>query len=62
MRGAQYRVVRDDYNGFEVQCRRWWWPFWWQCGINTHSSLKRALAHIERLRTQVVWTEEGGEQ
>jgi hypothetical protein len=57
---TQYRVVRDNYAGFEVQCRRWWWPFWCQCGINTHSSLKMALAFIDGLRGHVVWTEEGG--
>lgn len=27
---AEYRIVRDDYAGYEVQARRWWWPFWWQ--------------------------------
>ena len=25
---TQYRVVTDDYAGFEVQQRSWWWPFW----------------------------------
>lgn len=39
----EYRIVRDAYLGFEVQVRRWWWPFWSQCNfINTHSSLERA--------------------
>lgn len=39
----EYRIVRDSYNGFEVQWRRWWWPFWWQCGFtNTHISVEAA--------------------
>lgn len=39
----EYRIVRDSYNGFEVQWRRWWWPFWWQCGFtNSHISVEAA--------------------
>lgn len=39
----QYRIVRDVYCGYEVQVRRWWWPFWMQAGFtNTHVSVDKA--------------------
>jgi hypothetical protein len=45
---AQYRIVRDTYNGYEVQVRRWWFPFWVQLGFsNTHTSIERAEAWAE---------------
>lgn len=40
---AEYRIVRDRFSEYEVQIRRWWWPFWVQAGIrNSHSSVERA--------------------
>lgn len=40
----KYRIVTDNYLGYEVQMKLWWWPFTWlQCkGTNTHSSLEKA--------------------
>jgi hypothetical protein len=26
----QYRIVTDNYNGFEVQKKLWYFPFWFQ--------------------------------
>ncbi len=37
-----YRIVRDNYNGYEVQHWRWWFPVWVQPEINTHKSLESA--------------------
>lgn len=43
---AEYRIVADSYLGFEVQIRRWWWPFWAEVGLcNTHSTLEKAEAY-----------------
>lgn len=46
----KYRVVADVYRGYEVQIKRWWLPFWFQCwhdgGINTWSSLETAKKFI----------------
>lgn len=42
----RYRVVTDRYLGYEAQVRYWWWPFWIQCGCNTHPSLEKAVDHI----------------
>ncbi len=39
---ARYRIVKDAYNGFEVQSWRWWFPFWVQPTVNTHSSAAAA--------------------
>lgn len=41
----EYRIVKDGYSGFEVQVRRWWFPVWLQCGINTHRTLEQAEAY-----------------
>ena len=51
----RYRIVRDNFQGFEVQYNVWWWPFWLQadrlggCGTNTCPSIELAetfaLAH-----------------
>lgn len=43
-----YRIVTDTYCGYEVQVKKWWFPFCWvQCGegtdgTNTHSSIEDA--------------------
>lgn len=40
---AEYRIVTDNFAGFEVQIRTWWWPFWTQCDfINTRPSVESA--------------------
>lgn len=55
----RYRIVTDDYSGFEVQVKRWWIPFWWQCDvINTFSTLesaeKYANNHAVRTRNKII--------
>lgn len=46
----KYRIVTDLYSGYEVQFRRWYFPFWVQCGtgrrkcVNTHSTIEQAEA------------------
>ena len=57
MKFKKYRVVRDDYAGFEVQYRKIWFPFWIQACINTHSSLEKAIKYIETLKSPVLYTE-----
>jgi hypothetical protein len=37
------RIVRDNYNGYEVQVWRWWWPVWVMAGFcNTFCSVEEA--------------------
>ena len=44
----RYRIVRDNFLGFEVQYKVWWWPFWMQAGsrggrgTNTRPSIESA--------------------
>lgn len=46
----KYRVVQDNYAGFEAQVKFWWFPVrWWQLcrsgrgvGINTYPNLHEA--------------------
>lgn len=39
----RYRIVPDNYAGYEVQIRRWWFPVWIEKGFtNTFSSIKAA--------------------
>jgi hypothetical protein len=58
MKLKRYRIVRDNYCGYEVQAWRIWFPFWLECGIaNTHVSIERAKAYIEYLKSPVVYTE-----
>lgn len=43
MSANKYRIVTDNFAGYEVQCKRWWWPFWIQCGYtNTHRTIEAA--------------------
>jgi len=39
---TKYRIVTDEYSGYEVQKKFWWWPFWTQGETNTHSSIEQA--------------------
>lgn len=52
----KYRIVKDNYGGFE--CQKWWiWcPFWTEMGnvCNTHFSLDKAIKYIENDMTVVV--------
>lgn len=59
MKTTKYRVVRDNYCGFEVQIWKIWFPFWCQIGINTHSSLERAKDFITSHKSNkgVLWEE-----
>ncbi len=43
----EYRIVSDSYNGYEVQIKRWWFPIWWQIGINTFHSMELAVMFAE---------------
>lgn len=45
----RYRIVSDAYAGFEVQEWAWWWPFWTQIGINTHSTIEDARMWAQKI-------------
>lgn len=49
------RIITDKYCGYEVQCRRWYWPFWIQLGgSNTHSSILDAESYAVRVSKRFV--------
>ncbi len=47
----RYRIVRDCYLGYEVQVKRWWWPFWMQIGgrVATVTNTNRSIEDAEAL-------------
>jgi len=50
-----YRIVTDSYLGYEVQSKRWWFPFWIQTSlVNTHHTVNRARSYIERRANFIV--------
>ncbi|BBD74649.1 hypothetical protein [Pectobacterium phage PPWS2] len=51
---TQYRIVRDDYCGYEVQRRFWWCPFYFQIKINTHHSIEEAERWLRVYLREVV--------
>ena len=57
----KYRIVSDNFQGFEVQIKRWWFPFWFQCwnhatevvSVNGRDEVRcsehaNRLAHVRR--------------
>lgn len=52
-----YRIVPDIWNGYEVQVRYWFFPFWMQLGgTNTHVSVEKAKRYLEEYITPVYET------
>ena len=50
----EYRIVTDHFNGYEVQHRTWWLPFWRQTSIKSHPSIEAARDFISRDESYVV--------
>ena len=45
---TRYRIVKDDYAGYEAQYRHWWMPFYIQVnGVNTRPTLEACRKLIE---------------
>ena len=52
---VRYRIVRDNYLGYECQVWKLWFPFWCQMNYtNTFHTLERAIAFIENNGSVVV--------
>ena len=51
--------VRENYAGYEAQCRRWWFPVWRQLRghygtCNTHNTLESAEQWCRKHESKVV--------
>ncbi len=50
----KFRIVTDRYNGYEVQIKRWWFPFWVECWkngcVNSFSDINKAKTWIQNGR------------
>lgn len=64
---SKWRIVSDNYLGFEVQKKFWFLPFWFQvdfCGrvhlvsSNTFPTLDSAKEGINRMKKPIVYIEE----
>lgn len=54
MKLKRYRIVRDNYAGYECQIWRLWWPFWMQMGYtNTHSKIEYARLYIKEHKSKI---------
>lgn len=42
----KYRIVTDNYAGFEVQIKYWWWFGWHLTERNTFFTVERAKKYI----------------
>ena len=47
---TRYRIVTDEYLGYEVQWRYWWMPFYVQGAMNAHRTVDDAENYIVYLR------------
>lgn len=54
----KFRIVTDDFNGYEVQIKRFWFPFWfecWQTGIvNSFTSVEKAEQWVNNKRPKAI--------
>jgi len=51
----RYRIVPDDYCGYEAQQWVWYWPFWRQINFtNTHRTVEEAKMFIDRMRSKPI--------
>ena len=49
---TRYRIVTDDYNGYEAQVKHWFFPFFWFeiNQSNTSTTIEKAEAVIEKYK------------
>lgn len=60
MRKNKFRIVEDNWSGYEVQIKFWWFPFAWLqvdynlgiFGTNTFSTIEEARGFIVKTKTK----------
>tara|TARA_R110002020_G_scaffold60135_1_gene163252 strand:+ start:162 stop:362 length:201 start_codon:yes stop_codon:yes gene_type:complete len=59
---VRYRIVTDEFCGFEAQKKVWYFPFWMEIGTNTYYTIEDAESFIgkhkerKKLKSKVVKT------
>lgn len=48
----KYRIVTDEFLGYEVQTKKWWFPIWLSVGINTFPSVESAEERIKKIKNK----------
>lgn len=56
----RYKIFKDNYLGYEVRVRRWYWPFWVMPFINTCVSIRQAEVLINVLKSTTKKTKDNG--
>lgn len=52
---TRYRIVKDEWLGYEVQSWRWWFPFWIQVGFtNTHQTPEDAEKWLSKYKERTL--------
>tara|TARA_R110000851_G_scaffold275123_1_gene427760 strand:+ start:561 stop:770 length:210 start_codon:yes stop_codon:yes gene_type:complete len=47
----RFRIITDNFAGFEVQIKHWYSPFWIELnGLNTEGSIESAKELIEKTK------------
>jgi hypothetical protein len=46
----RFRIIKDQFNGYEVQYRAWYHMKWQQWQINSHPTLASAERQVQLLR------------
>ena len=55
IQSRQYRIVRDNYCGYEAQFRTWYLPFWRMVdGCNTSATIEAARKRCDIHATSIV--------
>jgi hypothetical protein len=56
------KIVIDEYNKFEIQIKRWWFPFWIKCWknriVNSFNSLDDVKKWIQNGRKKDIFKSE----
>jgi len=56
MKLRKYRIVSDEYCGYQCQVWRLWFPFWVEMNfVNSHISLESEIDYIKNGEKKVVW-------
>ena len=51
----KFRIRTDQYRGFSIQTKKWWFPFCWvEACVTSFETIEKAKKRVEGLRKIVV--------